>query len=171
MPTSTSGAPNSDEGTSAQEGTGALAREFPHDEITAGITVCHRNEGHDVYGGRARNGRNIRTTEAGTRGWLGNPHKLTDDRERAEVIAHFVPTFYGRLATDPDFREVLLTLPGKRVACWCRHSDADEPACHLDVVDHFLRGGRMFVREFLRNDLGVTLEQTGDGTHRVITGP
>jgi len=162
-------APVSDHDQDAQESSDLLG--VPAAEITAGITVCHRDDPHDVYGGRGRGSANVRTTPPEERGWLGNPFKLGDSDDRAEVIARYVPTFYGRLASDPDFRAAVLDLPGKRVACWCRHAEEDAPACHLDVVDQFLRGGRLFVREFLRDELGVRLERTGDGTAEVITGP
>lgn len=170
MPASTSPAPTTNNGERANEG-GDQPFEFPLDEITEGITICHREDAHQVYGGRGRNGRNVRTTRPGTRGWLGNPHKLTENTDRATVIAQFVPAFYGRLRSDPESRAALLDLPGKRVACWCRHADEDRPHCHLDVIDHFLRGGRMFVREFLRHDLRRDLRREDDGTVTVVTAP
>lgn len=126
----------------------------------SGITVCHtRDEDVDVHGARGNGSGHVMNTPTGERGWLGNPFKLENYGDsRREVIARYVPAFYGRLSSDESFREAVRGLDGKRVGCWCRHSDEDEPLCHLDVVDHFLRGGRLYVREFLTHDLGAIPE-------------
>ncbi|MFB6296464.1 MAG: DUF4326 domain-containing protein [Halobacteriales archaeon] len=136
---------------------------------TEGITVCHKDEPHDVYGGRASN-RSILTADPGQSGWLGNPHKMTDDtrRERQRVIARFVPAFYGRLRSDPAFRQAVHDLAGQRVGGWCQHAAADGPRCHLEVLDAFLRGGRSAVREYCTSTLGAVPE--GDGGVTVLDG-
>ncbi len=128
---------------------------------TRGIAVVHcRQDTFDVYGGRGTNGANVRTTIPGDRGWLGNPHEVTDACPRELAIARFAKTFLGRLAMDPQFRRAIHGLDGQRVACWCRSAEDTEPACHLDVIDAFLRGGRAEVREFL-TQLGVAIREDG----------
>lgn len=132
-------------------------------EIGPGITVCHKREDHDTYGGRAKNGRRMDNTPVGERGWLGNPYKMHEKtaEERRRVIAMFVPDFYARLSRDPEFREAVEDLRGDRVACWCRRSKERSPPCHLDIVDQFLRGGRMRVRDYLTGELGAVPSDGG----------
>lgn len=117
-------------------------------EDGAGIVVCHAREDHDAYGGRGAGGADIWTTNVGKRGWLGNPFALEDGATREGVIADYARVFLDRLAADAGFREAVEDLRGKRVACWCRRSDEDEPACHLDVVDAYLRDGEEAVESF-----------------------
>lgn len=124
----------------------------------SGITVCHKSEEIDVYGGRGTNQSNLRNTAVGKYGWLGNPFRINKQQGRAEVIAKYVPAFYARMADDYEFREAVKGLDGKRVGCWCRHSHEESPACHLDVIDQFLRGGRLYVRDYLTDELGVMLD-------------
>ena len=126
----------------------------------SGITVCHKDEDIDVYGGRGTNQANLRNTDVGKYGWLGNPYRINKQQGRAEVIAKYVPAFYSRMAEDHEFREAVKQLDGKRVGCWCRHSHEDGPACHLDVIDQFLKGGRLYVREYLTDELGVMIDGT-----------
>lgn len=131
----------------------------------SGITVCHKNEDIDVYGGRGTRQATLLGTPVGKDGWLGNPYRLDQHGDRAEVIARYVPDFYARLEREPEFRAAVKQLDGKRVGCWCRHSHENSPHCHLDVIDQFLRGGRLYVRRFLTEELGVVPD--GDGVVRL----
>jgi hypothetical protein len=107
--------------------------------MTQGITIVTKMESHDVYGGRAGDdGTNhVGNTLVGRRGWLGNPF-TTDIFDRERAINLYQGVFLSRLEQD-EFREAVEDLEGKRVACWCRTESEDEPACHLDVIDAYLR--------------------------------
>lgn len=105
------------------------------------IQVCHVDEEQfDEYGGRSyRNGKNrhLGNTEVGNTGWLGNPF-TTDTLPRQQAIELYERAFQYRMIHDDEFRKEVVALRGKQVACHCRHSDDDSPACHLDVVRDFL---------------------------------
>lgn len=88
----------------------------------------------DVYAGRGKGGRNMKNTKIGTRGWLGNPHRLEDGYTRAESIDLFRDDFEGKLRGDDEFREAVRELSGKTLGCWCQHLDEDGPACHAEVI-------------------------------------
>lgn len=71
-------------------------------------------------------------------GCFGNPHYLKniwDDEERANVIELYKTYFYERLEKDPEFKEAIHSLKGKRLACFC----APKP-CHGDVIAEYLNG-------------------------------
>lgn len=125
-----------------------------------GIVIVHKEDEHDVYGGRATNGRSMNTTTPGERGWLGNPHKITDSTSRDDAILQFASDFLTRIETDKFFHRAVRNLRGKRVGCWCRHEDQDAPLCHLDVIDAYLKGGKEGVRTFIDTELDRDQEQT-----------
>lgn len=120
----------------------------------------------DVYGGRGSGGeekgatRSMANTSPPQRGWLGNPYEMKSAREgrdevseRRRVIAAFVPFFLDKLNEDPEFREAVERLRGKRVGGWCRgvSQERDETNwCHLDVVGAWLSGDLRPVYEYLR---------------------
>lgn len=108
------------------------------------LTVCHVDEPHDFYGGRARNGTvAMGDTMPPHRGYLGNPHRVSD-HGREECIQMFEASFLDHLRDSRAFALAVSALDGNRVACYCRHSDEDEPACHLDVIREALLDGRVF---------------------------
>jgi len=74
---------------------------------------------YDVYIGRGS-------------GW-GNPYAIGSDGERDEVISKFKYDFDGGFLGEDDFKEKLLQLRGKRIACHC----APLP-CHGDVYADYL---------------------------------
>lgn len=90
----------------------------------------------DVYVGRGENGRDMRDTPVGQRGWLGNPFTLTENG-RGEAIERFRMDFEDRLDKDERFRDAVGELAGKTLGCWCRTIDAGYPECHGDIIaDH-----------------------------------
>ena len=64
-------------------------------------------------------------------GCLGNPFFLknvNDDVERAKVIEQYREYFYEKLK-DTKFKEYVLSLKGKRIACFCKPKP-----CHVDII-------------------------------------
>jgi len=94
---------------------------------------CKRDE-TDVYAGRGPGGRSMNDTEIGSRGWLGNPHRLDDGHSRAESIDLFRDDFEARLRADDEFREAVRGLSGAVLGCWCQSLEDDGPACHAEVI-------------------------------------
>jgi ribA/ribD-fused uncharacterized protein len=96
-------------------------------------TVVHISQPYDVYIGRAGKG---------TDGFFGNPHPLNKPcplcegtvHARGEAIAAFAQDFAQRIETDPDFRQRVLALKGKRLGCFCK----PRFACHGDVYVDWL---------------------------------
>jgi len=102
--------------------------------VTSETTVGHcKQDPTDVYVGRGPGGRGMLETPIGERGWLGNPHTV-DDHGREGSIARFRKAFERRLETDPEFRARVRDLAGSTLGCWCQRLDADEPACHAEVI-------------------------------------
>lgn len=69
-------------------------------------------------------------------GCLGNPFFLknkNDDKERIEVLKKYREYFYKRIEEDLEFKAYILTLKGKKLACFC----APKP-CHGDVIVEYL---------------------------------
>lgn len=103
------------------------------------ITVVNIKKGkvpYDVYGGRPWGGVSPTRKRVGENGWLGNPYTVNPDEgdTRDIVIAKYRAYFWARVNNEPVFREAVLALKGKTVACFCKPK-----ACHLDVVDSFLQ--------------------------------
>jgi hypothetical protein len=76
----------------------------------------------------------MNNTEVGTRGWLGNPHALSDGYSRAESIDLFRDDFEAQIRGDDEFRQAVADLAGEALGCWCQRLDEDEPACHAEVI-------------------------------------
>jgi DNA-binding MarR family transcriptional regulator len=93
---------------------------------------CRRDD-VDVYIGRGNAGQDVTNTEPGEHGWLGNPFHV-DDYGREGCIDRFRDVFETRLLEDDAFRRAVRRLAGQTLGCWCRRVDADEPACHGDVI-------------------------------------
>lgn len=88
----------------------------------------------DVYAGRGPGGRHINNTEIGSRGWLGNPHRLDDGYSRPESIDLFRDDFEAKLRGDDDFRDAVSELSGSVLGCWCQRLDEGGPACHAEII-------------------------------------
>jgi hypothetical protein len=65
----------------------------------------------------------------------GNPYRLTNEAERAEVLARYQRWLDDRLAADPSFLDPLQGATG--LACYC----APDVACHADTLIERLAGG------------------------------
>lgn len=108
------------------------------------ITVCHIDESFDFYGGRARGGKHIGNTQPLSKGWLGNPYRLSDGHSRDEAIEKFEEQFIEELRDRNALVNAVIGLPGNRVACHCRRSEEDKPRCHLDVIREKLLDGTVY---------------------------
>lgn len=84
-----------------------------------------------VFGGR--DSADPRKTPPGQKGWLGNPFRMYRESERQRVIQRFRDYFLARVEHDSSFREQVLALRDKTVACFCAPK-----LCHLDVVKDWL---------------------------------
>ena len=110
-----------------------MRRQTTDEPLRTRVGHCKRDD-TDIYVGRGTDGRSMIDTAIGTRGWLGNPHRLDDGYTRAESIALFREDFEARLRGDDEFRAAVRNLAGKTLGCWCRTLADDEPACHADVI-------------------------------------
>lgn len=63
---------------------------------------------------------------------FGNPFRIGDDGDRAQVLVKYRNYFNQRL-TDQSFRDKVLELKGKVLGCWCKPL-----ACHGDVIIEYL---------------------------------
>src|SRR5690349_10301067 len=98
------------------------------------MIVVHIKNPYDYYGGRPRGGKHPEDCKVGEYGWLGNPVPLTCEAERDKCIQQYkVGYFWPRVNNDKAFRDAVLALKGKRVACFC-----SPRRCHLDVVKAFI---------------------------------
>jgi hypothetical protein len=82
-----------------------------------------RNEKYDVYIGRAGHGHD---------GYFGNPHKTRWDI-RGATLKKYREYFYNRIATDPEFKERVLALKGKKLGCFCKPYP-----CHGDIIAEYV---------------------------------
>ena len=64
-----------------------------------------------------------------------NPFVVGVDGTRAEVLARYKKYFHERISTDEAFRQAIVNLRGKRLACWCKPLP-----CHGDVIVAWLEG-------------------------------
>lgn len=78
----------------------------------------------DIYIGRAKKGSD---------GYFGNPFYLSNESQRTEVVSQYVRYFYKRLDSDPEFKERILALKGKRLVCFCTPK-----LCHGNVIAEWL---------------------------------
>lgn len=111
-----------------------------HEGILVGHVQQPSPEGYipRVHGAR-QNGMGMEFWKPYQKGWLGNPYS-EEIWGRHVCILLFAGAFDYRLQTDRDFKEAVEDLEGSLVTCWCRQTVDDEPLCHLDVVDHHLKG-------------------------------
>ena len=86
-----------------------------------------RKDEYDVYIGRGRKGLIPDPPEYGC---FGNPF---DKNTRSKNIADFKEYFDSRIKNDPKFKEAILTLKDKRIACFCKPLP-----CHGDVIAEWL---------------------------------
>lgn len=82
------------------------------------IVHC-KKEPYDVYIGRPT--------------VFGNPFQIGRDGTREEVILKYRAYFRNRVKTDSGFRNHVLSLRGKTLACWCKPA-----ACHGDAIKEYL---------------------------------
>jgi len=88
-------------------------------EITRVVNI--RSSKYDYYIGRPS--------------MLGNPFRIGQGGSREEVIQKFREYFYARIDTDCKFRELVLSLAGKILGCYCKPK-----ACHGDIIAEYLNG-------------------------------
>lgn len=129
------------------------------------ITVCHVSEAYDTYGGRSNYGGWLGNEQPSKKGWLGNPFPLSD-YTRTEAIEKYEHRFLETLATSKPVANAVVGLPGCAVACHCRRSDEDEPACHLDVVREWLLEGYAFYVAAEEHDISMP-----EWMHELATKP
>lgn len=65
---------------------------------------------------------------------FGNPFRVPQDGDRAQVIAKFKDYFHRRLQEDPVFWRQVQGLIGRELACHCKPMD-----CHGDVIVEYLK--------------------------------
>jgi hypothetical protein len=87
------------------------------------VVNIRRNE-YDVYIGRAGKGQS---------GYFGNPFKLMDKSARGSTLEQYREYFYKRIETDPEFKEKIHSLKGKRLGCFCKPYP-----CHGDIITEYL---------------------------------
>lgn len=83
-----------------------------------------KNEMYDVYIGRAGKGQD---------GYFGNPFRLHSNESRGSTLERYREYFYGRIDTDPVFRERIHALKGKTLGCFCKPYP-----CHGDIIAEYL---------------------------------
>ncbi len=86
-------------------------------------TIVNKKSGqpYDIYAGRPS--------------IFGNPYVIGPDGTRDQVIRKFKIDFDFRIENDEDFRNAILKLKDKRIACWC---DFPREDCHLRIIKEFL---------------------------------
>ena len=67
-------------------------------------------------------------------GWAGNPFKV-EDHGREKCIELYKEYFYKRIMEDENFKNGILSLKGKTLACFCKPLP-----CHGDVIKEYLDG-------------------------------
>lgn len=86
----------------------------------------------DVYIGRRAPQINPEAADItpGCDGSFGNPFRIGRDGDRATVIRRFEEQARQRIERDPEYRERVKALHGKRLFCYCKPLD-----CHGDVLE------------------------------------
>lgn len=84
-----------------------------------------RRDDHDEYIGRAGFGLGD--------GYFGNPFRLAPGEPRGETLENYKKYFKDRLEKDPEFKERIMSLKGKRIGCWCKPAP-----CHGDIIAEYL---------------------------------
>ena len=64
---------------------------------------------------------------------FGNPFRLGIDGDRDSVLAKYRDYFYKRVELDKEFRQRVLGLRGRILACWC-----SPERCHGEVIGEWL---------------------------------
>lgn len=62
-----------------------------------------------------------------------NPYKINAGVTREQVIEKYRLYITNRILLEPDLKEALSQLKGKRLGCWCKEATRDV-ACHGDVL-------------------------------------
>ena len=91
----------------------------------------------DVYVGRRPSPRWARLIPAGCNGadgTFGNPHIIDGATTREQAVEAFERSARRRIAEDPEYRDRVRALHGKRLFCWCS-SPGDGVACHAKVLE------------------------------------
>jgi hypothetical protein len=158
--------PDTDASTGAESGSESAGEESESGgDDQSGTRVVHRSEPHDVYIGRGRGGDgHLKNTEIGETGWLGNPYKLDDGYSRKQSLALYWADLSYRIEHDPEFSRALARLKGQRLACYCRSSHEDEPACHGDVLVRAIEGLRPV-------DESAARDESADGGPPAVSEP
>ena len=92
--------------------------------------VNMRYDDYEIYMGREGKGQD---------GYFGNSHVIGYCRicrtvhDRVSCIAAFKKDFNVRIVNDPEYRERVLKLRGRRLGCFCKPL-----ACHADVIKEWL---------------------------------
>jgi hypothetical protein len=66
----------------------------------------------------------------GTDGYFGNPHVIDGATSREQAVRAFEESARRRLREDPEYRDRVRTLEGKRLFCYCAPQ-----ACHGEVLE------------------------------------
>ena len=100
----------------------------------ASVVNLHHNE-YDVYIGRAGRGED---------GYFGNPFNFRataawphHDVARAGSLWEYRKYFLYRIETDPEFKERILALRGKRLGCFCKPKE-----CHGAIIVEWLKNNQ-----------------------------
>ena len=106
---------------------------------TKTIVVNLTRETYDVYIGR-KQGHNQKIF-----GYFGNPFILQKHGTREKVIQKYKKYFYDRIEKDPEFKQKIESLKGKRLGCFCKPQK-----CHGTVILEWLvaRFGGQLIDEF-----------------------
>lgn len=66
---------------------------------------------------------------------FANPFVIGKHGDRAQVIKQYQTYFYDRIEKDMDFKNEVLKLKNKTLACWCNYPRED---CHLRIIKEYL---------------------------------
>lgn len=66
-------------------------------------------------------------------GYFGNPFRLMSYERKGATIEKYRQYFYDAMEIDPEFKERVHALKGKKLACWCKRKP-----CHGEVIIEYL---------------------------------
>ena len=101
--------------------------------MTTTVVNIHLHE-YDVYMGRAGHGHD---------GYYGNPTPRRKGAPPGSTLSAYCDYFFERVESDPEFRNRIFALRGKRLGCFC----VKEPwtpytpgafYCHAQVIANFV---------------------------------
>lgn len=123
-------------------------------------------ENSDVVGMRYK-GKDITNTKPNERGWLGNPFVAEDVNPnskytRGKATEAFKKVFLDRIASDPDFKNAVLALRGKKVGYYA----PDKEHVHLRVVQEWLANQPMSGQKAVRGFAALPAYKPGQKTMR-----